>query len=167
MWKPKSESFNNPLTIEEVPEDHAVHQFYRYWRELCGDREFALKAEFNPARVIKLLPNIAITRLEYSAAEFDIRLTLAGEEIMEIMLIKGLGTYRHDFFSGKELEDRLYLYDHMAKNRQMKIYRMNPPFPGREFIEYIVGLFPFSSDGEKVDYYFLVIESISGDAPEK
>ncbi|PCI47769.1 MAG: hypothetical protein COB49_06690 [Alphaproteobacteria bacterium] len=160
MWKPKSKSFDDPLTFEEVPTDHPAHLFYKYWRLLCGKRKFALKSDFDPAKVSALLPNIAITRLDYSAPEFDIFVTLVGERIRYLLSIEASGSYRHDYFSGDELEDRLYLYDHMAKEQLVKFFRMKAPFKGREFNKYIVGLFPFSSDGEKVDHFFLVIESI-------
>ncbi|NOZ42772.1 MAG: PAS domain-containing protein [Alphaproteobacteria bacterium] len=160
MWQPKSKSFNNPLQIEEVAPDHPVRRFYTYWQALCGHQKFARKADFNPAEIPELLANIAITKLDYSGPEFDISLTLVGERIKDILLIKKLGTYRRDFFSGDELRDRLYLYDHMAQEQQVKIFRMKAPFSGRDFIEYIVGLFPFSSDGQRVTHFFLVIESI-------
>lgn len=160
MRQLKTKSFDHPVDIGDLPEGHPTQLFHAYWRELCGDRKFALKSDFDPARVPGLLTNIAITKLDFSGPEFDIHLKLAGERIKEILSIKGKGTYRNDFFSGDALADRLYLYDHMAKKQLVKFFRMKAPFAGREFIEYIVGLLPFSSDGEQVDYFFLVIESI-------
>ncbi len=160
MWHPKTKSFDHPVEVKDLPEGHPVSLFHSYWQELCGKRKFALKADFNPARVPGLLANIAITRLDYAGPEFDIHLKLAGERIKEILSIKGKGTYRNDYFSGDALADRLFLYDHMARKQLVKFFRMTAPFTGREFIEYIVGLFPFSNDGEHIDHFFLVIETI-------
>ncbi|VAV90973.1 hypothetical protein MNBD_ALPHA02-662 [hydrothermal vent metagenome] len=160
MWQPKSNSFNNPLSVDSIPEKHPARRFYNYWKKLCGDGDFARKSDFNPADIVELLPNIAMTRLDYSGSAFDIILTLAGERIKDLLQIKGSGTYRKDFFTGDALDDRLHLYDHIAKKPREKFFRMRAPFKGREFNEYIVGLFPFSNDGETITHIFLVIESI-------
>jgi len=164
MWRPKSKSFQSPLSLEEVPEHHPVRRFYSYWRELCGNRAYALKGDFNPAQVKTLLPNIGIVRLNHAGAEFDLELTLVGERIMEIAAIGGKGSYRKDLFSGDELSDRLTLYAEIARNPAAHFFRMSTPFEGREYIEIIKGMFPFSRDGETVDHMFLVIESIGANA---
>ncbi|GEM_PF-5115996 len=160
MWRPKSKSFKFPLALGEVPEDHPARQFYVYWRELCGDRQYALKADFNPARVKQILPNIGVVKLDYSAAEFDLYLTLVGERIMEIAAINGKGSYRKDLFAGDELSDRLILYAEIAQNPAARFFQMNAPFEGREYIQIVKGMFPFSADGKLVDHIFLAIDSI-------
>lgn len=165
MRQLKSKSFDNPIRYEDVPENHPTRLFYDYWKLLCGDRKFALKSDFNPAELPRLLPNIGLVKLDYSGPEFDLLLTLVGERIKELTAISGPGSYRHDFFSGSELEDRLILYKDLSINPRAELFRMKVPFPQRHFHEIIVGMFPFSSEGQLVDYIFLVVEWTKGLSP--
>jgi len=50
------------------------------------------------------------------------------------------------------------LYDKLSKQPQASFLNMPLPFKGRDFIQVIKGIFPFSSDGRNVDHLYLVID---------
>lgn len=156
----KTEAFKSPVTLGDMPENHPARLFYDYWKELCAEADFALKADFNPADIPRLLPNICILKLDDSGPELGFNLTLIGEGVKNMSGVTEMADYERYLYTGDNLADRRLIYGELVKAPQVRFYRMKVPFPGRQFIEIIKGIFPFSSDGKKIDYFYLVMERI-------
>lgn len=161
MMRPlKTDSFENPVALEDMPENHPARLFYDYWETLCPVADFALKVNFNPADIPGILPNICILKMDDSRHPPAMELTLIGEGVKKMSGVIKMADYQHNLFSGDNLTDRQHIYSALSQKPEVRFYRMKVPFPGRQFIEIIKGIFPFSSDGKKIDFFYLVIDRI-------
>ncbi len=157
MFKLKSHSLSDPISLVEMPEEHPARLFYDYWFVLCEGKKFAKKSDFDPSKIPVLLPNIAIVQLHWARQKLDPVLKLAGERFYELGKVSS-GQRVQDIFPEKEYSIRCSLYAKIAKQPQVSFYNMQIPFESREFINVKKGIFPFSSDNKKVDHLFLVID---------
>ena len=63
-----------------VSSDPGVHEFYRYWLDLRGDRRFPSRRDVDPTAIPHLLPNVLLLDIHRDPLDFEYR--LIGDEIV-------------------------------------------------------------------------------------
>ncbi|HWA45622.1 MAG TPA: PAS domain-containing protein [Hypericibacter adhaerens] len=138
------------LSFEETS-SAMIRQLAAYWAELRGDKPLPLKKDFDPARVVNLLPYLIVA--EYHLDPLRIRYRLVGTEQVRHVGEDYTGKWLHEvLWDPRYIEVWLVSVGEMIESHQ--------PIFGRDFLLWADGkmknyewaIFPVSADGARVTH---------------
>ncbi len=141
-----------PIERDQLPVDHPLRLFDRYWRDLAAGGGLPTREAFNPLRVPPALPWLClfeyaprpVGREDANARVDDYVVLLFGASSLSDGGELEVGTQLTDLFSGESLQRRLDEFAAVHARREPLFSRTSldhGPRPG----QWIRGVFPFVS----------------------
>ncbi|WCL53892.1 PAS domain-containing protein [Gimibacter soli] len=78
----------------------AGQEFFRLWRDRCGDRDFPMRADFTPMELKRWLPHVVL--LDYLPEKQDCSVRLVGTAIAELFPRDPTGMLIRDLHNGDQ-----------------------------------------------------------------
>lgn len=143
-------------------------ELFDYWLQSAGDRLMPARADFDPLKVPRLLPHLALIDLR---AGFDEGLfRLAGTHLRDIYGVEITGRRLTDVFSGRRAPYWRSVHARVVGDGMPAHGVVRGPAVGREHVVLRWLRLPLSDDGDRVDRilcYDIAAPSDVAEAPEE
>ncbi|UTW55651.1 PAS domain-containing protein [Kordiimonas sp. SCSIO 12610] len=148
------------LNSSDIEELHPVSEFYRHWHNIKNDSALLNREKFSPMAIPRVLPWIIVFDHEGNTTNnFSYR--LAGEEIIGLIGADPTGKFfGYELLDAERHNQEKYLLE-VCETRLPVILRAEFTPPGRQEQSIIIGLFPLSLNGEKVDQVYTVLAPVT------
>lgn len=128
-----------------------IRQLAEYWTELRADQPLPLKQDFDPSRVVNLLPYLIVA--EYHRDPLRIRYRLVGTEQVRHVGEDYTGKWLHEMlWDPRYVEIWLAAVGEMIESRQPIFGRDSLLWADGKMKTYEWAVFPVSTDGNRVTH---------------
>lgn len=141
MVNSKLEIFN--FNENDLTSDKQIN-LYKYWLQLKGDKLMPTRADFDPMKIPKSLPNIILTDVSYDPLRFKTK--LIGSKLKIPMFVKDKYLDEYDY-----MLPIIEMISLMIKNKKPYFYRSQNQWTHNIYDEYSSVVLPFSNDGENIN----------------
>lgn len=148
---------DEPISLSDIAQGRPVCVFFRHWQSKSADGRVMLRSEFRPFDFPSVIPWLLILQSEPGETRPEYRIRLFGTGCTEIFRKDYTGQLLSQAMPASMCERRHRELDDMAKTGTPIFTRSDVPFPGREFLTVIRGIFPVSASGGGIDQIFAII----------
>lgn len=151
------------MTFERRFYVHGLRRLYAHWQEVRGGRKAPARSDIDPARIVTVLPNIAIFDVEDSPRRYRIR--LMGTRNVSWYGADPTGCYLDELDLGDGRQDLFDLLDRIvAAGVPGHITGQYSKVDGRT-LRYERLFMPLSNDGRRVDMLIGAVYRLPPEAP--
>ncbi len=144
------------VTLDEIPVEHPVRQFYAYWQGNRGPSGCLERPDFDPLAVHKIMPYIMILQAEATDDGMAFHYRLCGTGCVDLFGIDYTGKTLGDDLPPEATETRREEFATVMASKQPVFSTTQLPIENREFISVYRGVFPVCSQSVDVDQIFVV-----------
>ena len=148
------------LSLEDIPTAHPVAVFSAFWRSVAGKGGLVPWTAFDPSDHKDVLPWILLLK---RAADADPAVSkswhyaVCGTGCTQLFGRSSQGKVFGDGLSAPAIEERQAEIDQLVAGSDPLYSHTNVPIQGRDFVQVIRGVFPFTASGRVVDCLLFVI----------
>ncbi len=150
---------HDAILLDEIPTDHPVALFARFWIAAAGDRPAPEWSVFNPIEHPKILPWILLMKPEPGGV---LRYTLCGTGCSALFGLSYEGKVFGEGLPAEAVEIRKREFARAEAGEAPVFSKGNLPIQHREYIDIFRGVFPFLAADATLQRMMVVISPVDG-----
>lgn len=148
------------IAQSDIPPDHPVSVFYRYWAAAAAGRPAAPWTAFDATQHASILPWVLLLKRESppdSPEDRQWRYIVCGTGCTDLFGFSYQGKLFGEGLPPEAVADRTAEFERAVAGAGPQFSHTRLPIPGRDFLPIFRGVFPFSSEDGEVDRLFVVL----------
>lgn len=148
------------VTLDEIPEQHPVAVFHRFWSGIAIGGRWAPWASFDATQHPAILPWVLLLRRETSAEAGGSdrwRYTVCGTGCTALFGFSYQGKLFGEGLPPEAAAQRQVEFDKAIGGAGPQLSHTQLPVPGKDFVLVFRGVFPFVDGSDRVDRLFVVL----------
>ena len=139
------------VAFTDIPDDSLIICFLQYWRSIANSALLPARANLDPIDIPKIIPWMFLVDVLREGGDMDFRFRLIGTRNADLVGHDATGELVADAFPEATASLMSSTYADVVEQGQPRCWRASLPETDRAFIECYRALFPFATDGRKVD----------------
>lgn len=141
------------VDLEEIPEQHPVAVFHRFWTSAAKGARWASWATFDATHHPGILPWVLLLRREPDGWRY----TVCGTGCTALFGFSYQGKLFGEGLPPEAAAQRQAEFDRVIAGEGPQFSHTRLPVPGKDFVQVFRGVFPFASGTDEVDRIFVVL----------
>jgi hypothetical protein len=158
--------YANRIDSNDIPPESLVLELHHYWRSLARADQLPSRSQIDPVDIARiLLPWIFMVDVLNDGCKPDYRYRLAGTSNVRLVGRDPTGKLASSIFRDDDRTFMMETFHTTVRERQPTYWHAAVPHDKYHFVNVYRGIFPLSSDGEKVD--ILIAAAVPERGPPK
>lgn len=149
-----------PVELSEIPADHPVAAFHRFWAQAADGGPSAPWSSFDATHHSAILPWVLLLRREdpqEAGGAAGWRYTVCGTGCTALFGFSYQGKLFGEDLPPDAAAERMAEFERAINGQGAQFSATRLPIPGKDFVRVFRGVFPFTSGGRGVDRLFVVL----------